>query len=210
MSDGFENVTRKQKTEPAKLRRMEPFTRDDLQLIRAFMRATSASTRDRTLLEVGIDSMLRCGDLLRLRVSDVRDINGRIMADLPFATKKTGVTVDIGLTDKTRALVASLIEEEGKWDDDYLFTQSGQPHGKPLSEVMLRRIIKRWAAAAHLNADNYSGHSLRRTKAVFVYRQTKDYETVRVMLGHESLAHTIKYLGIKGKDAAATARSFDL
>jgi len=190
---------------------MEPFTRDDLQLIRAFMRSTNASTRDRALLEVGVDSMLRCGDLLRLRISDVKDINGRIRTDLSYATKKTGATINIGLTDKTRALLESLIREEEKWEDDYLFTQDRQPHASsPLTEAAFRRIIKQWARAAHQDPDNYSGHSLRRTKAVFLYRQTKDYEMIRVALGHESLAHTIKYLGIKGKDAAMTARSFDL
>lgn len=189
---------------------MEPFSRDELQRIRAWLTLKGASARDMALLETGVDSMLRCGDLVRLRVSDVRDFSGTIHKQFDLATQKTGETVNVGLTDKARNLLGELIAKEGKWTEDFLFTPQGNAHGEHISEVMLRKIVKKWAEAAHLDAKKYSGHSLRRTKAVFIYRETKDFEQVRVLLGHKSLAHTIKYLGIKGKDAAKSARSFDL
>lgn len=154
--------------------------------------------------------MLRCGDLVRLKVDDVRNHNGTIHKQFKIATQKTKETITVGLTDKTRELLALLINQDNKWGVDYLFTPFGRPHDGHLSEVTLRKLVKDWARAAHLNPENYSGHSLRRTKAVFMYRETKDYEMVRVALGHKSLAHTIKYLGVKGKDVAETARSFDM
>lgn len=211
MTEGVEKRRRRKETKPKLTRRMEPFSRDELQLIRAWMRSTKASIRDRTLFETALDSMLRCGDLLRLEVGNVRAFNGSIRESFDLVMEKTGETVTVGLTDKARELLAQLIVEEGKYSDDFLFTPAARVHGDHLSEVMYRRIVKQWAAAAHLNPELYSGHSLRRTKAVFIYRETKDYEMVRQALGHtSSLSHTIKYLGIKSKDAARTARSFDL
>ena len=83
-------------------------------------------------------------------------------------------------------------------------------NGKHLSEVALRQIVKGWAEIAEVDPEFYSGHSMRRSKAVIVYRETRDPEIVRQMLGHSSLAHTIAYLGVDKEDVAAVALRFDV
>jgi integrase len=188
---------------------MEPFTRDDLQLVRATMRV-KGNVRDAALLEVGIDTMLRAGDLLSVRVRDVRTFDGGIAESFVILQDKTDTGVRVSLTPKARTAVAALIAAEEKWGDDYLFTEAGNPHGPALSEVMLRRIIKRWATWAHRDPKKYSGHTLRRTKASFIYNETKNVEIVRQLLGHGSLAHTIAYLGVKSEEASKTALKYDL
>jgi integrase len=193
----------------AALRRMEPFTRDDLQLIRAAIR-TKGSTRDAALLEVGIDTMLRIGDLLNIRVRDVRDFAGGIVDGFIVVQDKTDSGVKVNLTPKARTAIARLIEAEGKWNDDFLFTREGEPHGQALSEVAMRLVIKRWAKLAHRDPRKYSGHSLRRTKAAFIYSETKNVALVGELLGHTSIAHTSKYLGITTEEASKTALKYDL
>jgi integrase len=71
-------------------------------------------------------------------------------------------------------------------------------------------LVKQWAAIAERDPVKYSGHSLRRTKAVLIYRETNNPELVRQMLGHTSLAHTIAYLGVKGDDVSAMSRRFEI
>jgi integrase len=188
---------------------MAPFTPEDLQLIRAKLKAQEA-WRDLALINVGVDTMLRAGDLVRLRVNMLRDHTGTIVKAFALRQTKTREPVHLGLSDRTRDAVARLIEAYGKYGDDFLFTRQGQAHGQHLSDVALRLLVKGWAAIAERDPSKYSGHSLRRTKAVLVYRETNNAELVRQMLGHTSLAHTVAYLGVKGEDVSAMSRRFEI
>lgn len=202
-----ECAPKKGKAKPEARGKMEPFAREQLGLIRGVLTARGAG-RDLALLNVGVDSMLRCGDLLSLRVRDVRDHHGGIRERFTVVQQKTGTPVQITLTPATREAVARLIASEGKWEDDRLFTAAGDAHGAALSEVFLRKIIKGWARLVHADPRRYSGHSLRRTKAVFVYRETRNPEVCRQMLGHTSLAHTVAYLGVKEAEVSDLALKF--
>jgi integrase len=188
---------------------MQPFSRDQIALIRASLKARG-HPRDMALFSLGIDAMLRGGDLLALKVADVRDIHGRILDRLTVLQGKTRTPVHITLTQKTRELLAALIEAQGKWGDDFLFTPDRAPHGKALTEVSLRRLVKSWAELCHLDPRRYSNHSLRRSKAVYVYRETRNAEAVRQMLGHSSLRHTVAYLGVGAEEVSDLARKFDI
>ena len=188
---------------------MAPFSRDDLQLIRASLKA-AGEYRDLALLNLGVDTMLRASDLVRTKVSTVRTHTGQVVDAFQVRQKKTRAPVSLGITERTRQSIAALIEREGKWSDDYLFTAAGKPHGGHLSEQMLRILVKKWAILAHLDPTRHSGHSLRRTKAVLIYRETLNPELVRQMLGHRSLAHTVAYLGVRGDDVSAMSRKFDI
>lgn len=189
--------------------RMDPFTRDQLLLIRAALKA-KGHTRDLALLNLGVDSMLRGGDLLALRVRDVVDAQGEFRASLVLRQEKTSRPVQINLTPKTHEALAALILEEDKRPDDFLFTATGCPHGPRLSTAMLRLLVKSWARLCHADPVRYSNHSLRRTKAAILYAETRDVESIRVLLGHTSLSQTIAYLGVTEADAGAIARNFDV
>jgi site-specific recombinase XerC len=39
----------------------------------------------------------------------------------------------------------------------------------------------------------YGTHSLRRTKATLIYRQTKNLRAVQLLLGHRKLESTVRY-----------------
>lgn len=186
---------------------MTPFTMDEVQLIRAFLKAKKA-TRDLAILETGVDTMLRCGDLLRLKVKDVREPSGVMRQIVPVRQDKTDRVVRTTLTDKAHTALSAVVSEEGKTHDDYLFTRGGAPHGKHMSEVMLREIVKGWAKLINADPTKYGGHSLRRTKAVYVYKKTRNIEAVRKMLGHTSLAHTMQYLGVGDEEVADLALQF--
>jgi integrase len=189
---------------------MAPFDRENLDLIRSSLRAKRL-WRDLALLNVGIDTMLRSCDLLRLRFDDLMDHENKIVAETTLRQKKTGGTVQVNLMERTRESILTLFAHEGKFRDDYLFTSKGRPHGKQLSEVALRLIVKSWAEnICGLDPKRYAGHSLRRTKAAFIYKETGDVASVRELLGHSTLAHTQKYLGVNARTAGAVARKFDI
>lgn len=186
---------------------MAPFQRDDMQLIRAALR-TKGHLRDLAIFNTGIDSMLRSCDLLRLKVSDVRSETGEMLKEFQILQKKTSREVTCCLTEHTHEALRQLIEAEGKWQGDYLFTPADKPHDDHITEGMLRILVKSWARYAHLDPRRYSGHSLRRTKAAFIYEETRNIEAIRQLLGHRTLQQTSEYLGVETKDALGLAAKY--
>ena len=189
--------------------RMQPFERDDVDLIRRTLRAKK-DHRQLALFNLGIDSMLRGGDLVRMKVSSVRSATGDFKDVIRTRQGKTGNPVENFLAPWTIESLKQLILAEDKWQMDYLFTRVGESHGKHLTEVSLRRFVKEWAAIAHRDPADFSSHSIRRTKPSIIYAETKDIETCRQLLGHTSVSATSAYLNIGSAKVEAVARRFEI
>jgi integrase len=56
----------------------------------------------------------------------------------------------------------------------------------------------------------YGTHSMRRTKATLIYRQTKNLRAVQLLLGHTKLESTVRYLGIELEDALEIAEKLEV
>jgi site-specific recombinase XerD len=75
----------------------------------------------------------------------------------------------------------------------------------------MNRLLKSWVAEAGLDPENYGNESLRRTKALHILNSTGNLETVRMLLGHEKIESTARYLHIaKKSDPIAISRAFDI
>ena len=53
-------------------------------------------------------------------------------------------------------------------------------------------------------------HSLRRTKALIIYRATGNLRAVQILLGHSKIDNTVRYLGIDVEDALALADNTEI
>lgn len=65
-----------------------------------------------------------------------------------------------------------------------------------------------WSAngsAIGLRREDYRTHSLGRTKAALIYRQTGNLRAVQILLGHTKIESTVRYLGVDVEDALALA-----
>ncbi len=91
---------------------------------------------------------------------------------------------------------------------DYLFPsrQSGSPH---LSARQYARIVKRWIKLMGADPQEYGTHSLRRTKATLIDRQTKNLRAVQRLLGHRKIESTVRYLGVEVDDALDIAEHIE-
>ena len=56
----------------------------------------------------------------------------------------------------------------------------------------------------------YGTHSLRRTKAILIYKKTGNLRAVQLLLGHTKIESTVRYLGIEVDDALAVAEQIDV
>ena len=66
-----------------------------------------------------------------------------------------------------------------------------------------------WVSSIGLDASNYGTHTMRRTKATLIYRQTNNLRAVQLLLGHAKLESTVRYMGIEIDDALEVAEQTD-
>jgi integrase len=53
-------------------------------------------------------------------------------------------------------------------------------------------------------------HSLRRTKASIIYKQTGNLRAVQIRLGHTKIESTVRYLGVDVEDALVLAEGTEV
>ena len=61
-----------------------------------------------------------------------------------------------------------------------------------------------------LRREDYGTHSLRRTKAAMIYKQTGNLRAVQSLLGHTKIESTVRYLGVDVEDALTLAERTEI
>lgn len=186
----------------------KPLTPTQIRTIRSIL-ANQWQVKELSLFSLAIDSMLRSSDLLKLRVYDLFNDHGEIRKEIPIKQKKTGERHIIELTNTTINILIEYIQVLWKFDDDYLFTSFRNPD-KPLSWQYYRRLVKKWVKSIWLSPDEYSTHSLRRTRSSFIYKKTGNIKVVQELLWQTDIRSTSEYLDISKKDAWKVAREYEL
>jgi integrase len=166
--------------------------------------------RNLALFSTAVDSMLRCLDLLALKVGDLTGKSLKPKVKMVFRQKKTGKGVDVELSPYTRNVLSIWIDRTSKTSEDFLFTRRGDDHGTPISAVQYRKLVKHWVKTIGLPPEGYSTHSLRRTLPSWIYKKTANIEAVRNLLGQSSVTATSRYLNVGGKQSLDIAREFRL
>jgi integrase len=72
------------------------------------------------------------------------------------------------------------------------------------------RLVQEWVAGIGLDPAKFGTHSLRRTKAVLIYRRAGNLRAVQLLLGHTKIESTVRYLGIEVDDAIEIAEKIDI
>ena len=149
--------------------------------------------RDALLFRMGINTILRVGDWLSLRYCDIYDENGKFRRYLILSEQKTKKEKKVSLNNKIRKEITIYCEHFELDSDDYLFFSYQSPE-KPLDRIQAWRILKK--AAIECGIDNFGTHSMRKTLAYQIYRETKNLALVMHMLNHHSSKQTMRYIGI--------------
>jgi integrase len=167
--------------------------------------------RNLALFSVAIDTMLQGPELLNLTVKDVAHANGTIRPIIEVARTRRKPPVRCALSKATAKALGKWIAVSGKNRADYIFPGRGAGRPRPMTMRQMNRLLKLWVAEAGLDPENYGNESLRRTKALHILNSTGDLETVRMLLGHEKIESTSRYLRIaKKSDPIAISRAFDI
>ena len=164
--------------------------------------------RDLTLFNLAIDSKLRGCDLVAVRVYDVAP-SGYAMDRATIRQKKTGRPVRFELTDQTRQAIDGYLRLTGRKAGQFLFAGRGNSD-RGLTTRQYARLVLEWVGSIGLDPAKFGTHSLRRTKAVLIYRRTGNLRAVQLLLGHSEIESTVRYLGIEVDDAIEIAEKIEI
>ncbi|MGO9375212.1 MAG: tyrosine-type recombinase/integrase [Syntrophobacteraceae bacterium] len=171
--------------------RVDPIRRsEDIQAIKLIL---SGTPRDLLLFTMGINNGLRAGDLLMLKVKDVKSLKpGEFIT---IKENKTGKQNILMVNKFVHKAIRGYLEKVRTDDDDYLF--ASRKTKAPLSIQAVNALIKKWTKAINLDHGNYGAHTLRKT---FGFMQRTKYgvgfEVLAKRFNHSSPTTTMRYLGL--------------
>jgi integrase len=180
------------------------FSLEEIALIEAHLLQTR-NWHDLALLSFGLDTMFRSGDLLNTRVLQIQYPNGPVRTLIARRQTKTRHVVNPVLTEQTQSYLRRWLEVSGKQSQDFVFTRSKPRDARHISRSHYADIVKSWAEFLGHNPQDYSTHSVRRSKPAHMYWAGEDIALISRLLGHKSIASTIEYLGITQVKAETAA-----
>lgn len=145
--------------------------------------------RDFILFYLGINVGLRIGDLLALKVMDMKGTHISVKEQKTGKTKRIMVPREV-----KRALDKYTSDMKGHM---YLFPSRNANkflYNQPMSRYAAYRVIKNIEYKFHL--DNLGTHSLRKTFGYHFYQQFKDVAALQEIYNHDDPKVTLRYIGI--------------
>ena len=164
--------------------------------------------RDRAMFDLAIDSKLRGCDIVKIRISDLVS-GGWVRSRAIVVQRKTGRPVQFELLEPVRASILAWLECRGGTLDDFAFP-SRIDHAAHISTRQYARLVDEWVTGIGLRREDYGTHSLRRTKASIIHKQTGNLRAVQILLGHTKIESTVRYLGVDIEDALALAEGTEI
>ncbi|MDR1944261.1 MAG: site-specific integrase [Synergistaceae bacterium] len=153
----------------------------------------AGNPRDELIFTIGINTALRISDLLSLRVGDVVNDKGKLVAAIEMKEKKTGKIRKFPLNKSIRDALPGYLNSLGKPGPDAPLFPSRK--GGALSRWQARRILSSVGESVGLH--KIGTHSLRKTFGYHVYQRTGgNLGLVQKLLSHSSSADTLRYIGI--------------
>ena len=135
---------------------------------------------------IGINTGLRIGDILELKVKDLRD-----KTHIKIIEQKTGKIKRLLINSSLKQEIDKFIK--GMEEEDYLF-QSRKGKNHPISRVQAYRILN--SAGAKVGLKEIGTHTLRKTFGYWHYKQNKDVALLQEIFNHSAPSVTLRYIGI--------------
>jgi integrase len=164
--------------------------------------------RDRAMFDLAIDSKLRGCDVVKIKIGELVS-GGVVRSRATIVQQKTGRPVQFELLEPARGGIFAWLERRGGTLEDFVFP-SRIDHADHISTRQYARLVDEWVAGIGLRGEDYGTHSLRRTKASIIYKQTGNLRAVQILLGHTKIESTVRYLGVDIEDALALAEETEV
>jgi integrase len=133
------------------------------------------------MFDLAIDSKLRGCDVVKVKIGDLVS-GGRVRSRAIIIQQKTGRPVQFELLEASRGSIQAWLERRGGGLDEFVFP-SRVDAADHISTRQYSRLVDEWVTGIGLRSEDYGTHSLRRTKAAIIYKQTGNLRAVQILLG---------------------------
>ena len=158
--------------------------------------------RNKAVLTLMLNMGLRVSEVVNLKPSDINLTNNK----LRVVNGKGGVDRDLTIPENTSYILMEWKKIKPKNSQYYFSTikersdgKFASKKGKKISVRYIQEMVGRIAKKAGIGK-NIKPHTLRHTFGTFFYRQTKDIETLRKILGHADISTTQIYVTLANID----------
>ena len=154
--------------------------------------------RNKTIMSLMLHCGLRLSEVVNLKPGNINLTKGKLRVESGKGKKDR----DLAIPDYLTVLLDTWrnIRPKGSFFFSIL-------KGKKLSDRYIQQMVKRYAQKAGINK-RISPHVLRHTYATQYYRQTKDIETLRRILGHSDISTTTIYITLANIEVENGMKSF--
>ena len=160
--------------------------------IKSIKKLLANNSRNYLLFVMGINNGLRTGDILKLKVEDVKKLKPG--QSIVIRESKTGKNNILMINKTVYKALQTFLEDTKSKKGEYLF--ASQKNRKPLKIHSVNALVKKWTKEINLSG-NYGSHTLRKT---FGYIQRTEFgvgfEVLAKRFNHTSPAITMRYLGL--------------
>jgi len=160
--------------------------RDPADIAKIYNRLITLDRVVAVIFRIGINTGLRAGDILNMRVYQYKD--GKIYV----TEEKTGKKRIAKLPPKAKSELDRHIRFFKLSGDDYVFP-SPLNMNEHLSHVTVWRRLKDASKGMKLNVGT---HTMRKTFGYQLYKKTKDLRLVMEALNHSDMGITLRYIGV--------------
>ncbi len=161
--------------------------------------------RNRAMLEIIFATGVRISELLNIKKNQI-DKSGRI-----FIRGKGKKERFVYLTPRAERHLINYLKVRGKTDSPYLFIpyrgKNARQKNKKISPNYLQEKIKRYRELLGLNIP-ISAHGIRHAFATYLAESGANPAAIQVLLGHESLDTTTRYVHTSDRYAQRTHRKY--
>ena len=155
--------------------------------------------RDPLLFLFGINTGLRIGDILDLKVKNLFDDDGELKEYLDLFENKTMKRntrrlKQIKLNSVLRPALYNYVKYYELEPNDWIFFSLRSPS---LQLDRVNAYLRLKNAADAVGIKKFGTHSMRKTLAYNIYNKDKDIALVMRMLNHQNPEHTLRYIGVE-------------
>jgi integrase len=182
-------------------RQVQPLLKADLLAITDSLTSTTKGLRDRALLLIGFSAALRRSELVALDYTDIQFVNeGLVLTIRRSKTDQEGAGRRIGVPwGRTSACAVKALKawlEHVHIESGPIFTSVNKAGavGSRLSDHAVANIVKTHAQAVGLNADQFSGHSLRSGLVTSAAQAGISVNKIMAQTGHRSIEMVQRYV----------------
>lgn len=173
-------------------------TAEEIKNMREALAQTNAADRNLLLFNIGINTGLRVGDIVKLRIEDVKG--------------RSSVLIREGKTKKPRNVyLTAIMGDIADYLDDKQASGWLFPSRRGDSHISTTQAYRIMSTAGKLCGYDYVGsHTLRKTFGRHYYDRTKDVATLMEIFNHSDQTTTKRYIGIREDEIRDSLRDFKL